>query len=223
MRKRALIITFVVVVAGLWLVGQRAFGARLNASRGLANIFQVASSRNEDMAAEIVRLQEENAKLRAGAAGIDITSDSKIVVFSSYPFNNRSELIIGAGSDQGVTSGDIVTYNNIVLVGKVKQVFADKAIVSTIFDPGFETAVRIGPDQVDALMKGGNELRLELVPAEANVNESDSVITASSDFPYGLEVGKVREIKPDEGNVFRTVTLDPGFEIQSLRYVDFPR
>ena len=206
------ILSFVIVAANLF------FDLKLSLNKSAASVVG-AFNQSEDLQKQILLLQEENADLRAQLFRESITPENFAVVYSSYPFNNKSEIVISWGGDRGVSVGDAVAYGTSVLVGKVKQITPENSIVTTVFDPSFETAVRIGTGEFDALMHGGNELVLEFIPGDAKVEVGDRVFVASSDLPYGLEVGEIKEIYTKGGSVFQSATLQPSFEIKTLRDV----
>ena len=142
-----------------------------------------------------------------------------IKVYSSYPFNNKGEIAIAAGEDLGLVPGDAIVIGGNILVGRVRSVFKLSSIVTTIFDPSWEVQVRIGESEVDALMQGGNELRLTLIPADEYIEKGDLVVSAGENLPYGLEVGFVGEIVSMSGNVFQEAIIEPGLKIKDLRNV----
>jgi len=142
-----------------------------------------------------------------------------LIVYSNYPFNSRSQLAIASGRDDGIIEGDVVVIFGDILVGQVIKVFDSSSIVTTIFDPSWEMAVRIGDDEIDALLKGGNELTLTLIPKDEFVEEGDKIIAASQGFPYGLEIGLVQNIKDSGGDVFKEAIVKPSFQVSELRDV----
>ena len=102
---------------------------------------------------------------------------------------------------------------------QVKRVFGKSSVVTTIFDPSWEIQVRIGETEVDALMRGGNEVLLTLIPAEAHIEDGDIVIVASRDLPYGLEVGFVGSVDNVPGEAFQEAVLEPNLQLKKLRDV----
>ena len=91
--------------------------------------------------------------------------------------------------------------------------------MKTAFDSGFDTPVRIGPLAVDALMKGGLVPQVALIPLNAQINSGDVVYSASPDFPYGLSIGEIKEIKISSDKLFREATLEFAYDINEIRSV----
>lgn len=222
MRGRYPIFGLIVLLGALLVLGTPAFGIKSAIKNSLASIFGVFTPESE-LRQRISELELENANLRAQITREQVTPEGSGVVYSSYPFNTRSEVAVGIGSGQGVEVGDIVTHGTNILIGRVKEVSSDISIVSTIFDPDFKTAVRIGDGSTDAVMSGGNELTLELIPEDATVELGELVFTASKDFPYALAVGRIREVGSDRGTSLQTAALIPEVDIRSLRNINVLR
>jgi rod shape-determining protein MreC len=216
--RRYLIIGLVLVLALFILGGRYIFVSKLQLSNGLGLFFERLFP-YADLKIKLTELQKENADLKAQLLVEKINPEDSIKVYSSYPFNNRSEIAIAAGSDRGVSESNIITYGENILVGRVKAVASEVSIVTTIFDPNFETAVRIGEGAVDALLRGGNELTLSLIAPEAVLEEGAVVYTASPDFPYGLTLGKLKNIERGEDGTYKKVCVEPAFEIKALKDV----
>ena len=84
-------------------------------------------------------------------------------------------------------------------------------------------AVRIGTSEADALLKGGNELKIFLIPQDATIEEGDTVISADRNLPYGLELGYISKIENTEGDVFKEAVLEPALKLRNLRDVTIYR
>ncbi len=172
-----------------------------------------------DLLRELDNLKQENASLRTQVFDQKLSEPSTVEVYSSYPLNSKKDIAIAAGSVEGVRDGAVVTWGEKVLVGRVISVSEHTSVVATIFDPSWEMAVRIGEKQVDALFKGGNAPRATLIPREGDVKVGDLVVTASKDFPYGLEVGTVKDLTDMAGTPFREASLEAGVQLSDLRHV----
>ena len=217
-RGRYLIIALISLLLLFILGGKFIFVPKLQVSSGL-NSFFIGLSPYADLKIRLAELERENADLKAQLLIESLNPGDLVRVYSSYPFNNRSEIAIAAGSNRGVSEGNVVTYGENILVGRVKTVASEVSIVTTIFDPGFETAVRIGENGADALLKGGNELTLTLIAPAAVLEEGATVYTAGSDFPYGLTLGKLQNIEREEDGIYKKVCVEPAFEIKALKDV----
>ncbi|MDP3052811.1 MAG: rod shape-determining protein MreC [bacterium] len=117
-------------------------------------------------------------------------------VYLRYPFDDNQTLIVDVGSKDGVKVGwPVLTVENYFL-GKIINVKADVSEVRTIFSPDWKSEVKIGEMRVEAVLVGGRQPILQLIPADSKINLGDAVTSASPDLPLGLFVGKVSEITP---------------------------
>lgn len=214
--KKFITAGIIVVLFGLFIYTKPVFDLKLKTSALIASVTNLSSS---ELREKLNILERENNFLKEelrNATGEEIKS---VKIYSSYPFNSRSEISIASGEKDGIKVGDIATYGGDTLVGRITRVFESSSIVTTIFDPTQEIAVRIGEFQVDALLRGGNEIELTLIPHDEPIEVGDKVVTASEGYPYGLEIGIIREIKEGEEGVFKVAILDPNFRLKKIRDV----
>ena len=142
--------------------------------------------------------------------------------------NSRHSLYINRGSNHGIFPGFPVTIGR-TLVGRVKEVSRNVSLVLLITDPGVVVPVNIiaekskkpvsqdGSERTSRGLLRGNasarpriaRLNVEDIDLDSGVKEGMQVITneSSGQFPYGLLVGKVSEVKP------RQAFLDVEIEI----------
>ena len=217
-RIAAFIVIGVVVILSFTKIGFLSQGKILGGSflSRLGSVFTVSSS---DVLKQLDELKQENASLKAQIFDEKLSKSGTVEVYSNYPLNSKKDIAIAAGSLDGVREGAIVTWGEMVLVGKVTSVSDHTSIVSTIFDPSWEMSVRIGQNQANALFRGGNTPKVTLVPRENDIKGGDLVVTASKDFPYGLEVGKIKDISDMAGMPFREASLETEIQLSDLRYV----
>ena len=172
---------------------------------------------------KIYELEKENEILRAEIFQASISSFEEVKVYSSYPFNSRKDISIAGGKDKGFREGDAVTLGNKVFIGKITDVMDSLSIVKTIYDPGWEIAVRIGEKEVDGLLKGGVNPQIDFIKNEAEIKEGDLVVTASPDLPYGLEVGQIKSIKDTPGAPLKGAEVILKIQLNELRNVSVYR
>ncbi len=172
---------------------------------------------NQDLRAQIQRIFD--CKLPDGKCGI-ISSTGKylsVKVFSTYPFNIKNQLTLNAGEKQGVKPQATATLGDNVLVGQVSEVFENISVVKTIFDPNWQLPVRIGKDEINGMLQGGAEPKVILI--EKPIQVGDIVYSASAEYPYGLKVGEITEIKESAAGVFREAAIKIPFVVGELREV----
>jgi len=206
------------IIATLFLSGERFMSARFQLAGSIGEAVGFFTP-NADLKAMIADLKLENADLRAKIFLDLITPKGTFKVYSTYPFNNSNEIAIAAGADLGVKDGDAVVAGSGLLVGKVKYAFNNYSIVTTIHDPSWEMAVRIGKAQVDGLFNGGNTLTIQLISGAATVAEGDEVVTSGAGIPYGLSVGYIKAVSLDITGHFKNAIVVPAVVLNDLKNV----
>jgi len=146
-------------------------------------------------------------------------------VYSRYPFEFRDELLIDVGGSDGVEEGKEVilpvdSYSRGILLGKIKKVFSRTSIISTIFDDGWRSSVRIGDSPgVDALLIGGSEPILSFIDKEVDLKEGDIVYVVDPGFTYALPVGEIGDFYETSDKLFKEAVLNVGYNPSNIRGV----
>jgi len=178
---------------------------------------------------ELSRLRSENAALKTAiaqngaAAVIEVLKNQTAVsarIFSSFPFNTKSILMINAGMRSGIRVGDSATISGATLVGEVTTVEEDRAAVKTIFDPSWSSAVRIGEIEADGLLRGGANPRISMIAKTTGAKEGESVYSASPLFPYGIYVGTLGPLSTADLNTFLEAPLVLAYGLSDLGTLD---
>jgi rod shape-determining protein MreC len=83
--------------------------------------------------------------------------------------------------------------------------------------------VEIGEEKITALARGqGNfKAKIELIPKEKEISPGDKVFTSAlgHNFPKGILVGEIEEIKESDISGFKEANLKPYFEFKNLGYL----
>ncbi|MBI1839107.1 MAG: hypothetical protein HYR95_02350 [Candidatus Colwellbacteria bacterium] len=206
------------ITASVLLIHGDVLSLKFSTIRLLGNVGQTLDS-GGNLQDRIAILEKENEDLRVQIFNNSISSGSNVKVYSSYPFNSRKDIIIAGGSNDGFKDGDVVTFGDKILIGRISAVFNSSSIVKTVFDADWEMAVRIGVHEVDGLFKGGSNPTVTLIPQEADIKAGDLIISSSSEFPYGLEVGIVKNINDVVSTPFKAANVDLGVQLWQLKDV----
>ena len=178
---------------------------------------------------ENLRLKQENQELKAQMqkflilnSKLEIPRENFLAakVFSAYPFNIKNQITVNAGKKQGIKKLAPAVLGENILIGQVNEVFENYSVVKTIFDSNFQLPVRIGKDEINALFQGGGEPKVNLIDKEKPIQAGDIVYSASSEFPYGLKIGEISEIKETSAGVFKEAILKMPFNANELREVN---
>jgi rod shape-determining protein MreC len=171
------------------------------------------AAENQALKAEIAKLQVVQSQLPQAPAGY-----IRAMVYSRYPLNFKNEILLDAGSNQGVVAGKAVMFQGI-FIGVVKNVFKDESLAQTVFDSSFRIPVRLGRGGFDGLLEGGSYPRVSSVSKSAPINEHDIVSTAAAGLPYGLPVGTVSATSTSGDNLFQQAVLSFGYDINNIQTV----
>lgn len=162
-------------------------------------------------------LQLENLKKITGEENYKFkTIKTKVLSFKSNVLSES--IIINKGSRHGISSGDPIIKNN-MLVGKITDVNFNSSYGVLITNINSRVPIRIGEKNYNAIAVGssGNTktVNLEFLPKEYSLNEDDYAYTTSIDniMPDGILVG---QIKKDNENKFY---LKPMYDFNQMDYL----
>ncbi len=174
----------------------------------------------------------ENESLKANLAQLGVLKKEpssyqgnfiQASVYSDYPFNFKSELLVNRGEKDGVKVGQpVVTFSvssKPVLVGIVEKVFANDSLIETIFDSRFQLSVRTGTDGANSLLKGGSNPKLTLISKDSKIENGDIVYSADSNYPFGLAAGVVRNFQLSSDQFFGEADLETTYNQSDLKTV----
>lgn len=178
---------------------------------------------------ENTQLRKENENLKAELQGLNIENFAAkissedfltVKVFSTYPFNIKSQIAVNAGEAQGVKKLMPALFGKNILLGQVVEVSKNYSSIQTIFDPNWQLPVRIGEKEINGLLQGGNEPKITFIEKDKPISVGDAVYSAKQGFPLGLKVGEISEVKESAPGVFKEAVLKTPFNISDLREVE---
>jgi cell shape-determining protein MreC len=177
---------------------------------------------------QIQTLQLENQSLRAQLVELiqrpQFVEEGKELyvsasIYSYYPLNVSDELLINVGSEQGISEGMAVFADKGILLGQVIKTYAGQSVVKTILTPDWEIPVKIGANKVDALYVGGHSPKLTLISKKKVVLGGETVVSASKDLPYSIELGQVGELRETVEGVFREADIIIPYQMSDIETV----
>lgn len=189
---------------------------------GGQNGASAAASQADDqtLAAENDALNAQLATLQVVASQLPTSTPSEIraMVYSRYPMNFRNELLVNAGESAGVAQGATVIFQG-MLIGQVKSVFPDSAVVQTIFDNSFKMPVRIGASGANGLLQGGSYPIVGSIASNAAIAPGDIVYSAAPGLPYALPVAQVISTSTSADSLFEQATLSFPYDVNNIETV----
>ena len=143
-------------------------------------------------------------------------------VIGRSPENQSSLIIIGKGKGSGIKVG-MVAINYLGLVGRVIETSASTANITLINDPNFAVSGIVKRSRQEGLVCGalGNSLIMKYLPAEADIQASDAIITSGMTelYPKGLLIGTVAEIIQEFSGLASYAIIKPAVELSNVEEV----
>lgn len=150
-------------------------------------------------------------------------------VTSKRTTDQERAISLDRGTDAGIEEGDPVIGAGGALVGQVVEVGSNFSRVLLISDKRVNVAGLIESSRAVGLISGKLEQPLEMVniPAELQVAEGESVVTAGielaegirSPYPKGLLIATVASVSRAPDQLFQTALLRPVADLERLEYV----
>jgi rod shape-determining protein MreC len=145
-------------------------------------------------------------------------------VISRGPTNYLSALSIDLGSDQGIAEGmPVVTERG--LVGRIQKVGPTTSTVLLITDPssGVQSMIKRENSRAVGVVTGqaGALPVMEYIAQEADVAVGDEVETSGlgGNFPKGLTIGQVIEVKKRDFDMYQQAVVRPTVDFNRLEFV----
>lgn len=208
---------------------------------GIYNFFKVFTSiknlrieniylkeENQKLLSENTRLKEierENQILRqqlnlASSWQLDLTSAS---VIGRNPENLGQYLQIDKGIKDGIRKNMPVISSQGALVGRIFESLNKTAFVLLITDPNSSVAALVQESRADGLIRGeyGLGLKMEKISQDQVADKENLVISSglSGEFPKGLIIGQIEEVKQADNQVFQEAKVRPAADFQHLEYI----
>jgi len=196
----------------------------LRAARGAEAAARSELARLSLRAAQVERLAEENARLRAlldlKPALLVKSISAQVMYEAADPYSRK--LFIDRGAGQGVALGSPVV-NEAGVVGQVTRVYPLTSVVTLLSDRDAAIPVFNSRSQQRSAAFGGVEggLELRFVPGNADVQVGDALTTSGVDgvYPPGLPVGRVARVERRADTGFARILVTPTVKLDSVRHL----
>ena len=201
--------------------------AHLGRTRGQINSLK---SENEKLKSELIAAHDAEGKYTQIKNVLDLAAKAqwKVVTARVIAHGGTSTfsqtITIDAGSKSGIAR-DMSVVAGAGLVGVVKSVTSNSAVVLLMSDPAFRLGVRIAGSQVMGVLSGtgGKNYALQLLDATEDVNLGDQLIARGSDgdkpFVPGVPVGTVTWVDNATGQLTKHANVDGFVKLTSLGIV----
>ena len=187
-------------------------------------------SENEKLKSELIIAQDAEGKFSQLKSVLDLAAKAqwKVVAARVIAHGGTSTfsqtITIDAGSKSGIAR-DMSVVAGAGLVGVVKSVTSNSAVVLLMSDPSFRLGVRIAGSQVMGVLSGtgGKSYALQLLDATEDVNLGDQLIARGSEgdkpFVPGVPVGTVTWVDNATGQLTKHANVEGFVKLTSLGVV----
>lgn len=194
---------------------------------------RAAVRENVDLRRKVASLTTENLKLRqsegdlrrlrsllAYAEQFDMqTSMAQTIMLDTA--GRFKSIIIDRGSEDGVQVNDVIANAN-GLIGRVVLTTRDLSKVQLVNDANCSIGSLVERTRRQGVVRGNgsNAVQLFDIPALADVQAGDRVLTAGIDgiYPRGIPLGTVVRSEPGQ-SLFKTITVRPAVDFGTIEEV----
>jgi len=196
---------------------------------------------NRDLQARNQVLEAENRRL-LGLASTNQTLSELLQLRSTLDYRTVAADVIGrqtsqlervislgAGSDRGISVGDVVLAGGAALVGRVVEVGPNYSRVLLISDTRSTVIGLVQTSRATGNVQGqlGGSLSMNQIASTDKVTLGDEVVTAGIDlgngvrspFPKGLLIGRIVDLESDAIAVVQTAFVEAAAQLDKLEYV----
>lgn len=177
--------------------------------------------------AEAVIAARQGAKLAAAQRALPYRTIPAPVI-ARDPSGVLKTIVIGAGTDQGVTVDQIVLSEQGV-VGRVSEAGTNYAKVLLITDSASSVSALVQTSRASGLVRGqyGDTLIMEWILQSDPVKRGDIIVTAGlgigtelrSLYPKGLVIGTVVDVTKAEVSAYQRAVVAPAVDLRKLENV----
>ena len=162
--------------------------------------------------AKLPQIEEENALLKEKLNLFDKNiQDTILARVIGRDFENNRSFVIDKGTSDGITVGMPVIITGEIIVGKISDANYNTSKVITIIDVSSKIAAMNSSGNVSGLVRGlGSDVVFDLIAKNKKPENGDLIISSGIDglWPQGLLIGKVKEIKSEDNQVFNTADIE---------------
>lgn len=173
--------------------------------------------------ADLENIKQENQFLRE-SMGLELQKDFDLVLGRVISKDILSDsLLINIGSSSGVKKGFPVIISGKVLLGKVIDVYPSYSRVMLTTQKNNLIDVEIPDSDIFALSKGSGSLNLtlDMVARDKELKEGSLIVTSAmgGNYPAGLLVGKVKNIKKIDNEAYQMADIEKVFDLDTINNV----
>jgi rod shape-determining protein MreC len=173
--------------------------------------------------ADNINLRVENDSLRK-LLDVKLRKNYEAItarVIGFYESGWQSEIILNAGSSEGVREGMCVI-NEDGLIGIVVQTGNNSSNVRLINAPQSAIGVRVLSSRQTGIIKGNQDKKITLnyIPVEEPVFKGDIVVTSEySNLPADILIGRISRVTESTEDSYKIIEVEPFADFKKIEYV----
>ncbi|MCX6813769.1 MAG: rod shape-determining protein MreC [Candidatus Azambacteria bacterium] len=161
--------------------------------------------------AKLPLLEEENSLLREKLNLSQKAIDTRLAGIIGRDFQNNRSLLIDKGTNDGLAIGMVVISEGETIIGRIADISYNTSKVQTTLDTQSRIAAITATSKISGLVRGlGSDVILDLIVKNKKPEVGELIVSSGTDgiWPRGFIIGKVKEVKSQDNQVFNTANIE---------------
>jgi len=161
--------------------------------------------------AKLPQLEEENSLLREKLNLSQKVINTCLAGVIGRDFQNNRSFLIDKGTNDGLAIGMVVISENETLIGRIADASYNISKVQTMLDAQSRIAAITATSKISGLVRGlGSDVIFDLIVKNKKPEIGELVISSGTDgiWPRGFIIGKIKEVKSQDNQVFNTADIE---------------
>ena len=161
--------------------------------------------------AKLSQLEEENSLLREKLNLLQKSINTCLAGIIGRDFQNNRSFLINKGTNDGITIGMVVISEGEIIIGRIADASYNASKVQTILDTQSRIAAITATSKISGLVRGlGSDIIFDLIVKDKKPEVEELVISSGTDgiWPRGFIIGKIKEVKSQDNQVFNTAKIE---------------
>ena len=161
--------------------------------------------------AKLSQLEKENSLLREKLNLSQRTINTRLADVIGRDFQNNRSFLIDKGTNDGIATGMVVISEGETIIGRIADVSYNISKVQTILDTQSRIAAITSTSRISGLVRGlGSDAIFDLIAKNKKPEIGELIISSGTDgiWPRGFIIGKIKEVKSQDNQVFNTADIE---------------
>lgn len=198
-------------------------------------LIQTLKKENEALSQKNIDLTEENISLTNIKQENDVLRKAlKISEEKGFDLEmadvlqkeeNTDIIVISKGTNSGIFKDMAVITKEAVLAGKILEAFPDycNVLLISAIKNKFNIEIHKNEAIITGIAQGNDDFKMsfDYIPKDAEISQGDIILTASlsEEYPAGLLVGEIQEVKKDATEPYQKGAIKPFFSRFELKNI----